>query len=246
MTRAAETFLGGRVTARQPESGYRAAMDTVLLGAAVTVRPGERALELGCGSAAALLIAAERNGEAEFAGLERAPDALSLARENVASNGCHDRITVTEGDVATLPTALCDAFDHVFFNPPFFEDETALRPPKDPARRAAFLTGDAGLPVWIAAALRSLRGRGRLTLIHRAERLGDILAAIEGRAGGAQVLPVHPRADAPARRVLVRARKGVRSPLTLLPPFVLHREDGVWTPEALAVQEGRAGLPFPS
>ena len=59
--RPEERFLAGRVIARQPATGYRAALDTVLLGAAVGLRPGEAGLELGCGSGAALLIAAERS-----------------------------------------------------------------------------------------------------------------------------------------------------------------------------------------
>ena len=81
-----------------------------------------------------------------------------------------------------------------------------------------------------------MRAGGVVTLVHRADRLGDILAALAPRAGSVRIRPVQPFADAPAKRVLVQARRGGRAPLTLLPPLVLHlRDGGAWTPQAEAI-----------
>jgi tRNA1(Val) A37 N6-methylase TrmN6 len=80
-----------------------------------------------------------------------------------------------------------------------------------------------------------------LTMIHRAERLDRLLAALEGRLGEVCVYPVRPRAEAPAHRVLVRARKGSRAPLRLLPGLELHDDSGAkFTPEAEAIFRGEA------
>ena len=236
--RPEERFLAGRVIARQPATGYRAALDTVLLGAAVGLRPGEAGLELGCGSGAALLIAAERSPGAAFTGLERAPDLAALAAANAAANSSADRVRILEGDVFAPPPDWRGRFDHVFFNPPYFDDAGAVRPPKDPGRRAAFVNdvGDAG--DWLRAALGLTRSRGHVTVIHRADRLGALLAALENAAGEVRVRAVHPRSDAPARRVVVRARKGVRSPLSVLPPLILHGPDGALNPAAAAILSG--------
>jgi tRNA1(Val) A37 N6-methylase TrmN6 len=88
-----------------------------------------------------------------------------------------------------------------------------------------------------------VRDGGRLILIHRTDRLADILTALAPRCGGFQIRPVHPFADAPAGRVIVRAVKGGRSPLRLLPALVLHERGGAkHTAQTEAILRGAAGL----
>ncbi len=117
-----------------------------------------------------------------------------------------------------------------------------MRPPRDAARRAAFVNNAGGVGAWVAAALALVRSRGRMTLVHRAERLADVLGALAGAAGEIRVRPIHPKPQAPARRIVVRARKGVRSPLVIAPPLVLHKDDGAWTDEAAEILNGARGL----
>jgi tRNA1(Val) A37 N6-methylase TrmN6 len=101
---------------------------------------------------------------------------------------------------------------------------------------------DAGLGAWTRFLLKAVREGGRITTIHRADRLPDLLNQLSETAGSLQVRPVHPYAEAPAKRVLVRAVKTGRAPLQLLPPLVLHQSGGGWTPEAEAILRGEAGL----
>ena len=119
------------------------------------------------------------------------------------------------------------------------------RPPPSPARRAAWIAAD-GLGAWLAFLGKAVREGGTITLIHRADRLSDILFGLQPKAGSFQVRPIHPFADALAKRVLVRAVKTGRAPLRLLPPLVLHdRDSGArHTPEAEAVLRGEADLPW--
>jgi tRNA1(Val) A37 N6-methylase TrmN6 len=91
--------------------------------------------------------------------------------------------------------------------------------------------------------LKAVREGGALTLIHRADRLGDILALLAPKAGSVRIRPVHPFADEPAKRVLVRAVKTGRAPLVLLPPLILHDRSGAkHTAEAEAILRGDAEL----
>ncbi len=234
--------LGGRVRLLQPERGYRAGLDAALLAAACEAGPGARVLEAGCGVGAALLAAAVRRPGAHFTGLEREAAAAGLARRNVALNGLAERVDVVEGDVAAGFRALGrEPFDAAFANPPFFDDPAALRAPA-PERRAAWMADD-GLAAWTAFLLKAVREGGSLTLIHRAERLGELLALLAPKAGSIQIRPVHPFADAPAKRVLVRAVKAGKAPLRLLPPLVLHARDGAkHTEEVEAILRGEAAL----
>jgi tRNA1(Val) A37 N6-methylase TrmN6 len=237
-----DRLLDGRVRLLQGARGYRAGLDAALLAAACDIAPGGRLLEAGCGVGGALLAAAARRPAGRFTGLERDPAAAVLARENVALNAMQDRVEILEGDVAVPFRALgLTPFDAVMANPPYFDDPGALRAP-DPAKAGAWMA-DGGLAAWTGFLLKAVREGGSLTLIHRADRLDDLLALLGAKAGSFQIRPIHPHADAPAKRVLVRAIKTGKAPLALLPALVLHpREGAKHTPAAEAILRGEANL----
>lgn len=239
-----DAVLNGRIRLRQPVRGYRAGLDAALLAAACDARPGQRVIEAGCGAGGALLAAAARRPGASFVGVERDPRAAALARENVALNDLAERVAIVEGDVALRFSGLgLEPFDAAMANPPFFDDAGALRGPA-PERRSAWMADD-GLEAWIGFLSKAVREGGSITLIHRADRLADILALLAPKAGSVQVLPIHPFADEPAKRVLVRAIKTGKAPLKLLPPLILHdRDGGKHRPEVEAILRGEADLPW--
>jgi len=236
-------LLGGRLRLLQPSPGYRAGMDAALLAAAAEARRGERLLEAGCGAGAALLQAALRNPDARLVGVERDPAALALATRNIGLNGLEARAEAKLGDVgAGFAATGLERFDAAMANPPFFDDPGALRAPH-PSRTGAYLADD-GLAAWAGFLMAAVKDGGRVTVIHRADRLADLLSLLGERGGSLQVRPVQPFADAPAKRVLVRAVRGGRAPLRLLPALVLHARgsDAKHTPEAEAILRGEAAL----
>ena len=213
-----DVFLGGRLAIWQPLRGYRAATDPVLLAAAVAAKPGQAVLELGCGAGVALLALGVRVPGLRLSGLERQADYAALARRNAAANGLEADILT--GDLAEMPQALRgQSFDQVLANPPYYPPGA---PAAQDAGRAAALREETPLGDWIDAGLKRLKSGGWLSVIHLAERLPAILAALEGRAGAVAVRPLCAREGRAAGRVLVQARKGARAPFRLLPPLVLH------------------------
>lgn len=235
-------LLGGRVRLRQPARGYRAGMDAALLAAAVAARPGERLIEAGCGPGAVLMQVAARQPGVVLGGIEREAAMAALARDNAALNGVE--VDIRTGDVSDGFRALNLApSDWAVSNPPFFDDPGALRPPA-PGKRAAWMADD-GLAAWTEFLLKAVREGGRIVLIHRADRLADLLALLGDKAGSFSVRPIHAHADEPAKRVLIQAIRTGKAPLRLLPPLVLHERGGPkHSPEAEAILRGEAGLPF--
>jgi len=234
-----DRLLGGRVRLLQPRDGYRAAIDPVLLAAAVAAGPGERVADLGCGVGAALLCLAVRCPEVVVVGIEREPGLAALAIENLRLNGLEARGTILRGSVADpIPGA---PFDRVMMNPPFLPPGRG-RASAHPVRAGANVEGDLDLGGWIAMAARALKPRGWLTLIHRADRVDEICAALRPAFGSVTLFPLWPRAGEPARRVLVRARRGGRSPAVLAAGLVLHGADGRFTEATDAVLRDAAPL----
>lgn len=235
-------LLNGRLRLRQPARGYRAGMDAALLAAACDAQPGERVLEAGCGPGAALLAAALRAPDSRFVGLERDPEALDLACQNIALNGLEKRVEAVAGDVqAPFKTLGLPVFDKVMANPPYFDDPGALKAPA-PAKTGAWMA-DGGLAAWTGFLIKAVREGGQILIIHRADRLADILGLLAPKAGSFRIRSIHPFADEPAKRVLIQATKTGKAPLVLLPPLVLHdAQGGKHSAATEAILRGETGL----
>ncbi len=238
----ADSLLDGRIIFYQPAEGYRAAIDPVLLAAATPARAGESILELGSGAGAAALCLARRVPDCSITGREIDPALVMLARSNAAENGFGRRIEIVAGNVVAPPAALAGRlFDGVMLNPPFTVAGSGTSSP-DPEKRRAHEESEADLGAWLAAALRFLRDKGRITMIHRADRLDEVIAALRGKAGEITIVPLWPKVAAAAKRAIVRARKGVGGGARVLPGLVLHEAGGAITDAADAILRNGASL----
>jgi tRNA1(Val) A37 N6-methylase TrmN6 len=237
ITEPIDSLLDGRVKVAQPADGYRVAVDAVLLAAAVDAGPAGAVLDLGCGVGSVGLCLAWRRPDLSITGLDREPVFAAAARSNAVANGFAGRLRIVEADLrAPLP----ERFDHVAMNPPYLKAGTATVS-AHPLKAAATAESEAKLADWIAAARAALKPGGVLTLIHRADRLDDVLGCVARGFGGIAILPIHPKRDHPAKRILLRAQLGSGEPLSLLPALVLHAEDGAFTAAAQSIlREGKA------
>ena len=222
-----DTFLDGRVRVAQPDTGFRAGLDAVMLAASVPARSGETALELGSGVGTVSLCLAARVPGVVTIGVEQDADLVRLAGENAAANGVDARFIAA--DIFALPTELKRDFDQVFCNPPF-HGEGQVSP--DAARARALMDGGR-LSDWLKLGLQRTVSGGYFTAILRADRLNEALAALPDR--GTCAFPLWPHAGEAPKRVIVQARKGSSAPFALLPGLVLHSADGGWTTESDAI-----------
>lgn len=238
-----DQFLGGRLVLRQPVDGYRAGSDPVFLAAAVDALAGESVLDLGSGVGTAGLCLLARVPGIHVTGLELQPQLADLAKENAGQNGLDRHYSVVQGCLTSRPPQLRGiTFDHVITNPPWYEPGT-IRPPRAESKAIGHLEGEADLVQWLRAAVKYVKPKGRLWLIHRADHLGRILAGLDGlKVGEIRVVPIWPKPDRAAIRVLVTARKDSKAPMELLPGLLAHTDDGSYTPQAEAIL--RDGQPW--
>lgn len=237
-----DRLLDGRVMLRQPATGFRAAVDPVLLAAFVPAKPGQRVLEAGCGSGAAFLCLAIRVAELSIVAIERDEATAELARDNAARNGLGDRATVIAGDVADpgLVSRL-GRFDHAFANPPFWPGGT---PPPSARRAAATHESAADLRAWVRFLGSGLIRGGTISLVLPSARFADGVAALKAaQCGGVLLLPLAPHEGEPARRVLLRGIVQSKSPDQVLPALALHARGQGYTADAERILRAGEALP---
>ena len=219
-----DAVLGGRLVLRQPLRGHRVGHDAILLAAATSAKSGDHAVDLGSGVGGAGLALARRIEGLNVTLVEVDPVLTELASGNAQRNGLSDRVRAVRLDVESSAADFIAAglapgsVACVLMNPPF---NVAQQLSPDHARRLAHAATEGTLERWLRTAARLVRADGIVTLIWRADGLADALAALAKDFGAITVLPVHPKPRAAAIRVLVRATKGSRAPLVLLPGFLL-------------------------
>ena len=250
-----DSILDDRLRLRQPRRGHRAGSDAILLAAAAPVRAGDNVLDIGAGVGAVGLALALRCPRAMVDLVEIDPALATRARENSDLNDLAQSVGVLVIDFMSAPQRKqaglhAGAADVVVSNPPYFEAGAVRISPDADRARAHVLAPSADihpLQRWIAEALSLLRPGGCFVMIHLPEALNIILGAFAGQLGSQAILPIYPKAAAPAHRLLIGGVKGARGPTRLLPGLILHDASGGFTPQAEALHRGQSlldlGLP---
>lgn len=245
-----DAFHRGAFWLVQPKKGHRAGTDAMMLAAAVPSGFAGHLADLGAGAGAAGLAVAARCPQARVTLVERDPGMADHARRTLAHGANASiaaRAAVLVADVtltgrARLAAGLADGvYDFAIMNPPF--NEASDRRSPDDLRSNAHVMEDGLFERWLRTAAAIVRPRGGVALIARPRSLPAILAALERRFGNAQIVPVLPRPDEAAIRIVVRAVRGSRAALSLMPPLVVHADAGErFSARAEAVNNGRASL----
>lgn len=224
-----DAICGGEVQVLQRRLGYRFTLDPLLLAHFAVYEGGAprgRLMDLGTGCGIIPLVLARRLGRKDITALELQPRLFSLAERNVYLNRCEREVTLVQGDLRRVEEQFpAGSFAHVLCNPPYrarASGRSSLSIEKAIARHELACE----LPDVARAAAHLLVPRGGLCMVYPASRFSDLVTVLRGqRLEPRTVRWVHPRADRPAKLVLLHAVKGGRADLTVLSPLVVHAED---------------------
>ncbi|PTW03441.1 tRNA1(Val) A37 N6-methylase TrmN6 [Halanaerobium saccharolyticum] len=209
----------------QDDRFFKFGTDSVLLANFVKLRQGDKVIDLGTGSGVIPLLLAYKNKGVEVTGVEIQPEAAELARRNVEYNHLQDQIKIINQDLCQLDSELeAGSFEAVVSNPPYLPVEGGKMKENDFVAAARHEI-HAELEDVVAEAARLLKYGGHFFLVHRAERLTEVIEALARYNCQAKELRlVQARRDSEADIFLLKAKKGANPGLRVKPVLIIYQD----------------------
>ena len=203
--------------------------DSLALADFARTRKARRGCDLGCGSGILLLLLTADNPDLTMDGVELRAEAAAQCRGNIEANALSGRCRVHTADLRDVPLRP-GSMDLVVSNPPYFPVGAGAVPLE--RSRAVMRVESAAVGDLCAAAARLLRAGGDFCLVHRAERLPEVFAAL-GAAGlePKRLRFIAAKCDRAPTLFLCRARKGANAGLIVDAPLCQFGADGAETEE---------------
>lgn len=222
---------------------FRPSTDTFLLSSLPRLKPGLRVCDLGCGTGLLGLLLLQRQPDLAVSGVDLLPEAIHLAKKNAAENHLTHRLTLYQIDLrkvhAFFPTG---SFDLVICNPPYYPQNSG-RMATDRTMQTARSEVSCSLEDVCRAAAYLLRWGGSFCLVHKPERLTDILCAMRNVGMEPKRLRFVCKTGYSAPSLLLmEGRRGGKPGLSIEAPLILQNDDGSPSSEVDAIyfrqQEG--------
>ena len=207
-------------------------VDAVLLADFAKAQEMDQVLDLCCGNGAVSLIMEALYSPAGITGLELQKDTADLAERNMELNGLVSKCRIICGDAKDAEKLFgSGSFSLVVCNPPYFEAGRGVISEAD-TKRLARHESTAGLEDFMKASAYVLKKGGRLCLVHRPDRLADIMSFARqyGLEPKIMRIVVPHRGEAP-NLVLLQFVKGGGKELKIIPELAVRTENGGFTEE---------------
>ena len=216
----------------QDKTKFRFGTDAVLLVSYVKAIPGGRCIDLGTGTGVIPLLLSAKTGAGEIVGLEIQQDLCDMAKRSVKHNGLDGKISISCGDIRRVDTLFAgESFDNAVSNPPYMKDGSGFKSGDESiamSRHEIYC----GIDDIAGAASYLLKDKGTLTLVHRPNRLVDVLVALRKHSLEPKTIRfVHPYPGRAPNLFLLNARKNTRPFLKVDDPLVIRNDDGSYTDE---------------
>ena len=211
-------------------------MDAVLLSAFANLRKNDNVLDLGTGTGILPVLLAAKTGAKHFEALEIQPESVDMASRSVQYNNLQDRINITCGDICHASEIYGKScFEAITTNPPYMNDNHGIKNPDMPkaiARHEILCT----LENVIRESSLLLKPLGRLYMVHRPFRLGEIFSTMNKyKLEPKRMQLVHPYIDKEPNMVLIEAVRGGKPMIKIEPPVIVYESPDKYTEQLLEI-----------
>lgn len=211
-------------------------IDAVLLADFADVRKGNKVMDLGTGNGIIPLLMTAKTDASNIDGLEIQSDVAEMAKRSISLNNLGEKINIISGDIVGYRSS--KQYDVVVCNPPYKSADTGLTNPNEKLRIARHEV-KCNLTDIITTASKLLKPYGRFSLIHRPERLVDVICNMrELNVEPKRIRYIHSYAGEQPVMVMVEGQKCAKPYIKTEPPLVIYNRDGSYTDEVNEIYNG--------
>ena len=216
-------------------------LDSVLLPNFVTINKNvKNILDIGCGNAPIPIILSTLTS-AKIKGVEIQKDVALLAKKSIELNNLNDQIEIINDDIneiaKTIPT---ESFDIITCNPPYFKVIKNSNLNQSDYKTIARHEVTLNIEVLCKISKKLLKNKGLLALVHRPERLLEILETLKrNNLEPKKIQFIYPKINSEANMLLIEAKKNGNSGLKVLEPIFVHENNGEYTKQVRKFFENR-------
>lgn len=224
-----------RIKIIQKDAAFSFSLDSMLLANFIDVTRAHKIIDLGTGNAPIPLFLSLKTKE-QIIGVEIQEEIYDLAKRSVELNNLENQITIINDDLKDIYKKLgANTFDIVCSNPPYFKVTDTSIINKNDTLTIARHEVKASVKDVIIEANKLLVDGGKLYIVHRIERMSEIMHLLENNNFGIKKMQlIYPKKDANAYMFLVESRKNKKTDLKIIPSLIVH-ENGRYTEEVLKI-----------
>lgn len=216
----------------QKKDGFCFGVDAVLLSHFAQVSKNNTVIDLGTGTGIIAVLLAAKRELRMVTGLEIQPEMAEMAARSVKLNGLENKVEIVCGDIKEAVRLFgASSFDAVISNPPYMGKGDGLLNPADikaVARHEILCT----LEDVVSTAARLLRPGGRFSMVHRPQRLADIIFLMRSNALEPKLLQfVHPSPGKKPNLILISGTRNGNPELKVQEPLYIYDSEGNYSKE---------------
>lgn len=216
----------------QKNNTFKFGVDAVLLADFAQVQRSDHVLEMGTGTGIIPILLHAKKQPASITALEIQADMADMAQRNIKYNKLEDKISILHMDLKEAPERLGKAnYDCVVTNPPYVKREAGINNPEESKAIARFEI-TCTLQDVVSTAKELLRTGGKLFMVHRADRLVDIICEMRNQGlEPKRIRFVHSNAGKRPHLILIEGVRGGRPELKFMDPLYIYDSMGEYTEE---------------
>ena len=217
----------------QNNDGFCFGIDSVLLSDfAKNIKANSKVVDLGTGSGVIGLLLCKKTRLKEIVGVEIQEDVAEMAKRSIKLNGLEDKFKICKVDINRIfeeNLLSKNRYDVVVMNPPYKEVGTG-KTNEDEKKLISRHEVKATLSDFIAVSSELLKDKGELYLVHKPERIVDIMCKMrEKKIEPKEIRVVYPNKNAGASIILIKGVKGGRKFLKIDKPLCIYEKNGEYT-----------------
>lgn len=216
-------------------------LDAVLLAHFASIPKRGTIVDFCSGNGAVALFMSPRTN-AQIIGVELQERLADMGKRSIILNELEEQISMKQLDIKDITTEIkSDSVDFITCNPPYFKEQPNSKKNPNPYYAIARHEIHLKLDDVFASASKVLKMNGKIAMVHRPDRLMDILDSMRRhRIAPKRIQFIYPKEHKEANTILIEGIKdGKVDGLKILPPLYVYGEDNEYLPEIKEMLHGK-------